>query len=453
MEKIILPSGFIFGAATSATQVEGAAFEEGRTASIWDTLSGKDGTIFDHTTPSVTCDQYHRYQEDAAMMKRLGIMSYRFSFSWSRILPEGTGTPNQQGLDYYKRLLDALDENGIIPNATVYHWDLPEALDQKGGWCNRDVVQWYAEYAALLFKTFGNRIPLWATVNEPIATYIGYSGGHLAPSRGDEATGRQANHHILLAHGEGVRRFRAENLKNSQIGIVVDIWHHHPFRPNHPDDIALAEMENEKTYRSYLDPVFLGHYSNALLTYMEQKGIMPEMRPDDMIRIHEPLDFYGLNCYNRVMDCTEPALMEASADHPTGGNFQENTSEFYPKAVYDAAMILRDRYHLNIPVFVTENGTFNCGEAIEADGRIHDAKRVEYLKGFLSWISRAIRDGIDIRGYYVWSLMDNWEWSAGCALRYGICHTDFDTLERIPKDSALWYQHFIADHVSAYQNK
>ena len=330
-EKLSFPKGFLFGVATSAPQVEGAAFEDGRSASIWDTMAKKEKRIYDSTNPSVTCDEYHRYREDVALMKQLGIDSYRFSFSWSRILPEGTGKVNQKGLDYYKRLLDALEENGILPNATVYHWDLPQALDEKGGWCSRDVVNWYADYASLLFRTFGDRIPLWATINEPIATYVGYSGGNLAPGRGDEKTGRLANHHLLLAHGEGVRRFRQENLSKAKIGIVVDIWQHQPLRPDHPEDCALAELENEKTYRSYLDPIFRGSYSPALLRYMKEKGIMPGIREGDMESIHEKLDFYGMNCYNIVIDCADRSLLPPNADKPLGGNFQENAEEMHPR--------------------------------------------------------------------------------------------------------------------------
>lgn len=436
------PNDFLFGVATSAPQVEGAAFEDGKGPSIWDEMATKPGKIYDGTNPSVTCDQYHLYKEDVALMKNLGIQSYRFSFSWSRILPEGKGAVNQKGLDYYKRLLDELDANGIIPNATIYHWDLPHVLDQKGGWCNRDVIDWYGDYASLLFREFGDRIPLWATINEPIATYIGYSGGHLAPGHGNEASGRQANHNLLLAHGEGVRRFRQENLSNSKIGIVVDIWHHHPLRPDNAADIALAELENEKTYRSYLDPVFKGAYSPELLRYMEQRGIMPDIRPGDMERISEKLDFFGMNCYNRVLDCAEPELLK-KVDGAVGGNFQDNPYDFYPKAVYDAAGIMKNRYQLDIPIIITENGTFNCSEEICSDGQIHDTKRIEYIEGFLYWIRKAMEEGSDIRGYYVWSLMDNWEWSGGHIFRYRLCHTDFSTQKRIPKDSAFWYRDFI----------
>lgn len=444
MNKLIFPKDFLFGVATSAPQVEGAALTDGKGPSVWDTMAAKPNRIYDGTNPSVTCDQYHLYKEDVKLMKELGIESYRFSFSWSRILPDGTGKVNQKGLDYYKRLLDELDANGIIPNATVYHWDMPHTLDLKGGWCNRDVINWYADYASLLFREFGNRIPLWATINEPIATYIGYSGGHLAPGRGDEASGRLANHNLLLAHGEGVRRFRRENIKNSRIGIVVDIWHHHPLRADNADDIALAELENEKTYRSYLDPIFKGAYTPELLSYMNKSGIMPDIQAGDMESICEPLDFFGLNCYNRVVDCVDPELKKTIEVDAFGGNYQDD-SLFYPKSVYDAAHILKERYNIDIPIYITENVVPNCEEDFCSDGKIHDTSRIKYIEGFLYWINKAMQEGIDIRGYYVWSLLDNWEWSGGYYFHYGLCHTDFDTLKRTPKDSAYWYRDFIKE--------
>lgn len=445
------PKNFIFGAATSACQVEGAASTDGRGPSIWDTFAGKKGTISDGSTPEPACDQYHRLPEDLALLKELGVDSYRFSFSWSRIFPEGIGKVNEKGLDYYKRLVDGLHQKEILPNATLYHWDLPDALDKKGGWCNREIIDWYAEYASLLFRTFGEDIPMWSTMNEPIATYLGYSGGPFAPARGNEASGRTANHHLLCAHGEAVKRFREEHLINSEIGIVVDIWHHHPLRPEHPGDCALAELENEKSYRSYLNPIFRGAYSDSLLNYMKEHHCMPEIREGDMELIHQPLDFFGLNCYNRVVDCVDPTLLEKDREKITGGNFLDNGNEYYPKAVYDAIHILNDDYQIGIPIYITENGTHSCNEAV-VDGKIHDEERIRYLNGFLEWTKKAIGEGMDIRGYYAWSLLDNWEWTAGYSLRFGLVHVDYETQERILKDSAIWYQKVI-EEAHQYRNQ
>lgn len=451
------PENFLFGTATSAPQIEGAAYEDGRGASIWDKFAQRPGAIKDGTTPAVTCDFYHRYKEDIALASELGIRSFRFSFSWSRILPEGRGQVNQRGLDFYRRMLDELDRYGIVPNATLYHWDLPQALEDQGGWLNRDTVKWYGEYASLLFREFGDRIPMWATVNEPIATYVGYGEGIFAPGHSSEPMGRQADHHILLAHGEGVRRFREENIKDSQIGIVVDIWHHHPLRPDYPEDVKLAELNNEKTYRSFLNPIFKGAYTEPFLRWMEENHCMPQMQPEDMARISSPIDFFGLNCYNRVVDCADEKLLEAwksesrsescdrvdNADGAIGGNFQDDGREFYPRAVYDAVHILKEEYDVHLPIYITENGTPGTDEQISGDGCVHDRARIEYIEGFLRWIAKAMEEGADIRGYYVWSLMDNWEWNAGFTSRYGLTYVDFDTQKRTVKDSGRWYQDLI----------
>ena len=443
MKKLVFPDNFMFGVATSATQLEGAAFEDGRGMSIWDAYARIPGHIIDNTVPDTACDMYHKYKEDLQMAKDMGIQSFRFSFSWSRILPEGTGRVNEKGLDFYKRLIDEMHRLDIVPNATVYHWDLPYELERRGGWLNRDCVDWYGEYAALLFHIFGDSVPLWATLNEPIATYVGYGEGRFAPYKVGESFGRQAIHHILLAHGEGVRRFREEHIRDSKVGVVVDIWHHHPLRPDNADDVRLAELENEKTYRSFLNPIFKGCYTDAYLSYLEERECMPVIREGDMELICQPLDFYGLNCYNRVLDCADESLIEKHESF--GGNFMDNGSEYYPKAVYDALHILKEEYGLQIPIIITENGTHNCGEEICSDGKIHDWERIEYVKGFLTWIHKAIDEGIDVRGYYLWSLMDNWEWSAGYTYQYGLVHTDFETQRRIWKDSAYWYRQVIAD--------
>ena len=444
MEKILFPNNFLFGTATSATQFEGAWQEDGKGLSIWDVFSRVPGAIADGTTPDSTCDMYHSYQKDLSLAKELNMESFRFSFSWSRIMPEGKNKINQKGIDYYKRVINTIHTNGMIPNATLYHWDLPYELEREGGWLNRESIKWFGEYASILFNTFGDSIPFWSTINEPIATYVGYALGIFAPGRKSEAFGRQANHHILMAHGEGVRRFREAGLKNSRIGAVVDIWHHHPFRESCREDVELAELENEKTYRSYLDPIFRGCYSEKLLSYMRENNCMPHMEEGDMNKIKEPLDFFGLNCYNRVLVCTDTKLLNNRKKNKVqGGNFLENESEFYPKAIYDAIGVLTKEYKIGIPIYITENGTYNCAEEISADKKVHDIQRIKYIRGFLYWICQAMKEGADIRGYYVWSLLDNWEWSAGYTYRYGLVHTDYDTQERIIKDSGLWFREMV----------
>lgn len=442
-----LPAHFLFGAATSAAQIEGAALEDGRGPSIWDTFAKRPGMISDGSTPETACDFYHRYREDIALAKALGIQSFRFSFSWSRIFPDGYKNVNEKGLDFYKRVVDELHKNDILPNATLYHWDLPQALEDRGGWLNRDIVNWYGEYASFLFREFGDSIPLWATVNEPIATYVGYAQGIFAPGHSSEAEGRQANHHILLAHGEGVQRFRQEHMGDAKIGIVVDIWKHHPYRKDHPEDIAKAELENEKTYRSYLNPIFHGGYTDALLDYMEKNNCMPKIEVNDFEKIQQPLDFFGLNCYNRVVDCADEALFEKDKkENHMGGNFQDNGAEFYPKAVYDAIHLLKEDYQLNIPIYITENGTPSYTDEPDENGCINDKARIQYLDGFLKWIQKAVEEGFDIRGYYVWSILDNWEWNGGYHSRYGLTYVDFESQKRILKESGKWYAERIRQH-------
>ena len=434
------PKDFLFGVATSAAQIEGAAQEDGRGLSIWDVFSRIPNKIADNTTPEIACDHYHLFKDDVKLMRELGVNSYRFSISWSRVMPEGTGQINQKGLDFYKRLVEELNKNEIVPNATLYHWDLPYELECRGGFLNRDVAEWFGEYAELMFRELGDSVPLWATINEPIATYVGYAKGGFAPGRKLERFGRAANHNILLSHARGVEAFRSVNPKNSKIGIVVDIWHQHPANSENAADVQAAEDGNERTYRSYLDPIFKGQYSPYLLECMEKEGSMPDIRSGDFEKISAPIDFFGLNCYNRVLASAEDTKIETIEQ--TGGNFLDNGTEFYPKAVYDAIKMMHERYNIKIPIYITENGTYNCNEEI-VDGKIHDTDRIKYVEGFLNWIEKAIDEGYDVRSYYLWSLMDNFEWSAGNSFRFGITHTDFNTQERIWKDSAFWYRDFI----------
>ena len=436
--KIKFPDNFLFGVATSAAQVEGAAMEDGRGLSIWDAFSRVPGNIADGSVPERACDLYHRYEKDLDIAREMNLDAFRFSFSWSRILPEGKGRINQKGLDYYKRFIDAMWKRNIAPSATIYHWDLPYALEREGGWLNRDIVDWYGEYASLLFREFGDSVPQWATFNEPIAVYVGYALGGFAPGYRVEKSGRQANHNLLLAHGEGMKRFRQEHLKESKAGIVVDVWQHYPLRPENEQDCMKAQLENEKTFHSYLSPVFHGCYRKELMEYMEKNNCMPEIKDGDMKRICQPLDFFGLNCYNRVLDCADPAMITEKKKNG-GGNYLDNGTEYYPRAVYEAIAMLKRDYQINIPIYITENGTYDCNEQILQGNQIHDEQRIKYLKGFLYWISRSIEEGADIRGYYVWSLLDNWEWSAGYEPRYGMVHVDYDTQQRILKDSAKWY--------------
>lgn len=447
MAALIFPKDFLWGVATSAYQIEGAALEDGKGLSIWDTFSHIPGNCYNNLTGDVACDHYHLYQEDIKQMKKLGVNSYRFSFSWSRILPEGTGKVNTKGLDFYKRLVDGLLESGIVPNATIYHWDLPQALQDKGGWANRNIKDWYAEYASLLFREFSGIIPYWATLNEPIAVYIGYAtAGIFPPGLGDEKLGKAAMHHAMLAHGEGIKAFRSENMKNGKIGVVVDIWNRHPAR-DCDEDRALALKENENSYRFFLNGMFKGIYSDYIQEQMKKEKTMPVIMPGDMELMCQKPDFYGLNVYNRVVVSADQEFLKNRNEQmkKKGGNFLDNGNEYYPEAAYDAITMFRNEYDAKMPIIVTENGTPNCNEEV-IDGRFHDEDRIRYVNGFLEQIHRAIEEGANVKGYYLWSLLDNYEWSVATSYRFGLLHTDFETQERIWKDSANWYKKIIAEN-------
>lgn len=439
-----LPPSFEFGVATSAFQIEGAWNEDDKGPSIWDTFSQTPGKIRGDVNGNVACDHYHRVAEDIAIMKDLGIDSYRLSLSWARLIPQGTGEVNVAGVDFYKRLLDDLNAAGIRPNVTLYHWDLPQALEDRGGWPNRDVADWFAEYAQTAFRLFDDRVDRWSTLNEPIALWAGYGLGWFAPGRTDARAGRQAMHNAMLAHGAAVQAFRAtSNNPASTIGVVLDIWKREPLTPS-PEDRELADRGEDDGFRFFLDALRGGGYSDRLRERLEHEGTFPEIDPDDQAIIETPIDWLGLNVYSRVVvDSTrqKPGAWAQSDPHP-GGNFLDSGAEFYPRAVYEALHMVRDDYGWRGPIYITENGV---PDAPGADPLVDD-ERIRYVSGFLEWIERAVDEGADVRGYYLWSLMDNYEWSAAFTLRYGIVHVDPKTLVRTPKKSAGWYRGIIAEH-------
>ena len=444
MSELLLPRGFEFGVATSAFQIEGGWDADGKGPSIWDTFGHTPGKVHGDVPGDVACDSYHRYREDIDLLRKLGVDSYRMSVSWPRVLPDGTGRVNQRGLDYYDRLVDGLLEAGISPNVTLYHWDLPQALEDRGGWTERDVVEWFGEYAALVFDALGDRVRRWATLNEPIALWIGYGVGWFAPGRSDARAGRQAMHHAMLAHGRAVQEFRAAG-SPGEIGVVLDIWKREP-ATSAPADVALAEQGEDDGFRFFLDALRGGGYSERIRSRLLAEGTMPEIRDGDQELIETPIDYLGLNVYSRVVvdaSRTDPGSWAQSNPHP-GGNFLDNGLELYPKAVYDALHMVRDDYGWTGPVYITENG---CADGPSAEEHpLEDDERIAYVGGFLEWIARATQEGFDVRGYYLWSLMDNYEWPAGFTQKYGIARLDPETLDRVPKKSAGWYADVIAAH-------
>jgi beta-glucosidase len=437
------PKEFTFGVATSAFQIEGAWDADGKGPSIWDTFGHTPGRVFDDIPGDVAVDHYHRSARDIQLMKEMGIQSYRFSLSWPRIFPDGVGRVNQKGLDFYRRLVDRLLDASIAPNVTLYHWDLPQALEDRGGWPHPDSPKWFEEYATTVFREFRGLVPIWSTLNEPISLWVGYGMGAFAPGRADEGPARQAMHNVMVAHGRAVRAFREQGHIDSQIGLALDIWQRHPATESLADR-TIALRDEEDSFRFFLDALLTGAYRPSIVERLSLRGVMPVVKPGDLELTSLPVDFLGLNVYSRVVVSAEnynPNWWVPGTDHP-GGNFLGNGMEFYPRSVFDAAKMLANDYGYRGPLYVTENGMADAPPDSTRDP-LCDEERIRYLGGFLEWIGRALEEGIDFRGYYVWSLMDNYEWAAGFSQKFGLVHVDPHTLERTPKLSAGWYRDLI----------
>jgi beta-glucosidase len=436
------PRDFLWGSATSAYQIEGSPIADGAGASIWHRFSHTPGLTQDGATGDVACDHYRLYRSDVALMKSLGMQAYRFSIAWARVLPEGTGRLNASGLDFYERLVDALLEAGIEPFPTLYHWDLPAALDDRGGWLNPDIASWFADYAAQVFRRLDGRVKKWATLNEPwVVTDGGYLHGALAPGHRNLYEAPIASHNLLRAHGKAVQAYRAEG-KNG-IGIVINIEPKHPATPS-PDDLAATVRADAYMNRQYLDPLFLRQYPS------EMKEIFGEAWPDwpasDFDLIAQPIDFMGLNYYTRAVtryDAT--AWPTKSRGAPLAGAPTTETAwEIYPEGLTETLLWIKQRYG-DIPLYITENGAALVDPPV-IEGRVRDVARIDYLKRHLRAAHAAIEAGVDLRGYMVWSLFDNLEWSLGFSKRFGIVHVDLETQQRTPKDSARYYAEVIASN-------
>lgn len=447
-QELRFPPGFLWGAATAAYQIEGAWHEDGKGESIWDRFAHTPGKIADGTTGDVACDHYHRWEEDVAHMVAMGLKSYRFSIAWPRILPAGSGTLNQRGLDFYRRLIEALNRHGIIPNVTLYHWDLPQALQARGGWANRDTAFRFAEYAALLFRRLGAEVPLWATHNEPfVHVYNGHAIGDHAPGRRNPWQLLRVGHHLLLSHGLAVEAFRAEAPHAStidgpapQIGIVLAIWPHHP-ASTRPRDVRANRFADGAMNRLFLEPLFRGRYPADVLRHFAWRGIRAPVRSGDLELISAPIDFLGLNTYSRLINQYDPLnLIAGTRQVPGPGPVDAIGREIYPPCILEALRIARA--YTSLPLYITENG-LACHDVVGSDGVVDDAARIAYLRDHIAVAHQAIQKGIDLRGYYVWSLLDNFEWSYGERMRFGLLYTDFTTGRRIWKRSAHWYREVI----------
>ena len=430
------PPGFLWGVATSAYQIEGSPLADGASPSIWHRFSHIPGNVQGGDNGDVACDHYRRWREDVALLRELGVQAYRFSLSWGRLVPGGRGRPNPIGRDFYSRLIDALLETGIRPVVTLYHWDLPADLDDLGGWTNRDSMHWFADYAETAFRAFGDRVPMWATFNEPWMTSdAGYrTGGHAPGHRSIAETGLVA-HHLLCAHGAAVERYRATS--RGAIGLVVNLEPKHPATDD-PRDAAAAARADAYMNRQYLDPVFFGAYPVEL---RECFGADWPSHPErDLALIRQPIDFVGVNYYSRGVTRDDPSDLPMRAPRTTVPGVERTGIgwEIYPDGMREILAWVKSRYG-DVPLYVTENGAAYDDGAPTGDV-VEDPRRVAYLRSHIAAVGAAIAEGVDVRGYFAWSLLDNFEWGYGYSQRFGLVRVDFTTQQRTIKRSGLLYR-------------
>jgi beta-glucosidase len=466
--RLRFPEGFVWGTATAAYQIEGAVDEDGRGRSIWDTFTHDPGRVIDGTDGDVACDHYHRMPEDVALMAQLGLGSYRFSIAWPRIVPTGSGAVNQAGIDFYSRLVDALLERGIEPLATLYHWDLPQPLQDAGGWTNRDTASRFAEYAAVIGAALGDRVPAITTFNEPwCSAFLGYSSGVHAPGITDNAAALTAVHHLNLAHGLGAAALRSELPATGRVSLTLNLAVVRAASESPADQDAARHVDGLAN-RIFLDPVLNGRYPEDVLDDLRHITDWAFIRDGDTAVINTPIDLLGVNYYSptRVASATA-ALKEQmsgrwvndpmSTDGPSPFPGTDLAVSVPQEGPYTAMhwriepgtlteLLLRvHREHPGLPLMITENGAA-FEDMVADDGTIHDSDRIDYLRDHFTAVHEAIAQGVDVRGYYVWSLMDNFEWAWGLSKRFGIVHVDYATGQRRLKDSALWYRDVIAAH-------
>ncbi|MEV0981640.1 GH1 family beta-glucosidase [Streptomyces sp. NPDC049915] len=449
------PPGFVLGAATASYQIEGAVREDGRSPSIWDTYSHTPGMVTNGDTGDVACDHYHRYAEDVALLRDLGVDSYRFSIAWPRIVPDGSGPVNAKGLDFYDRLVDELLAAGIEPAATLYHWDLPQALEDRGGWRVRATAEHFAAYTATVAERLGDRVPRWITLNEPwCSAFLGYAVGRHAPGAREGRGALAAAHHLLVGHGLAVQALRAAGVR--EVGITLNLDRNLPASPGSPADRAAVLRADTQHNLVWTEPLFAGRYPASEEGTWGELITGQDFRQDgDLELIGQPLDFLGINYYRPIVVADAPYREADPARRvATDNRYAEvrlegvrHTAMDWPVApgtFTDLLVDLKERYGAALPpVHITENGSAEH-DAADADGTVHDTDRVAYLRDHIGALRAAIDAGVDVRGYYVWSLLDNFEWAHGYGKRFGIVRVDYDTLRRTPKDSYRWYREFIA---------
>jgi beta-glucosidase len=459
-DRLAFPAGFLWGAATAAYQIEGAAAEDGRTPSIWDTYSHTPGRVLNGDTGDVAADHYHRYRDDVALMKDLGLAAYRFSVSWPRVIPGGSGQVNAKGLDFYSRLVDELLSASIKPVVTLYPWDLPQELEDEGGWATRSTAERFAEYALVMAEALGDRVSMWTTFNEPwCSAYLGYSAGVHAPGREEPAAALAAVHHLNLAHGLAVGELRSALPADAQLSITLNL-HHMRAASDSPADKDAARQIDGLGNRVWLDPIFNGRYPADVLEDTREISDWSFVQPGDLEIISRPIDLLGVNYYQPNLVRAYSGVGERShadghgqgaitwpgADHV---EFLEQEGEHTamgwvvdPSGLYDLLMSLHREFP-DTPLMITENGAAFIDE-VSADGAVHDPGRLSYIQGHLAAVQRSITDGADVRGYLVWSLMDNFEWAYGYSKRFGVVRVDFDSQLRTVKDSGRFYAEVVA---------
>ena len=436
------PAEFVWGCATASYQIEGAWTANGKGESIWDRFAHTPGAIADASTGDVACDHYHLYQIDIDIMRQLKLDAYRFSIAWPRLFPFGSGRVNAAGLAFYDRLVDALLAAGIEPYVTLYHWDLPQALQDEGGWFNRDTIQHFRDYAEAIGRHFGDRVRHWITHNEPwVVAFLGNLDGVHAPGIKDLPTAMQVAHNVLVSHGEAVRVLRATGGPTRQVGITLNLSQMYPASDS-DEDVAAAHRQDGALNRLFLDPLFRGSYPDDVLAMVGDAA--PRVEPGDMATIAQPIDFLGINNYTRMVVRHAPggSVIGTEDAAPRGPEHKYTAMdwEVYPEGLYQVLTRVH-RDYTSIPLYVTENGAAFADTLVA--GKVDDPDRIEYLRGYTEACSRAISAGVPLRGYFCWSLMDNFEWAYGYTRRFGIVYTDFATQQRLIKSSGYWFRDLI----------
>ncbi len=437
------PESFDWGVATAAAQIEGGATADGKGESIWDRFARQGKVLGGPDALTVASDHYHRWAEDVAILAEMGVGTYRFSVSWPRIFPNGDGSPNQKGLDFYRRLVDALGERGIRPALTLYHWDLPQGLQDRGGWLNRETARYFAAYAATMYHALGAEVHLWMTLNEPFcAAAFGHLTGEHAPGFRRPFTAMQAAHHLLIAHGEAVKAFRQVAPTGAKIGLTQFLWVHEPVS-DRAKDLAAANRADGMINRWFMDPVLKGHYPSDIWQWYKWRGAAPRVQDGDMELIAQPIDFLGVQYYSRVLHRANPwNLFTGFAQvEPQTGPLTDMGWEIYPEGLYKLLRRMDQEYG-KIPLIVTENG-MAFTDQLQPDGRVVDQERIAYLDSHIRAVGRALADGVNVQGYYVWSFLDNLEWHHGVSKRFGLIYVDFATQNRYWKESAYWFRDFL----------